>query len=268
MNNSIYEIASHCLEISDQRITVNSHKVTIPRKLPNMIQISSFIDFDVEGDTQLFVHSVSQLIAPLLVKYPTIALDLQRHLSNYQGREVIMHHCAIVAILKCLVAIEKPFAERKRKIFISHSTKDRQIVKSFAKLILELGIGITADDVFCTSIESMTMRNGEDIRQHIKNNILTADFSLLMISNNYKLSEICLNEMGAVWTANNHIRYYLLPDTTFDTIGWLNNPNRAEKLNDPIALDSLQKEIIGFYGLTDKGIVWSENRTDFLSTLK
>ena len=72
-------------------------------------------------------------------------------------------------------------------------------MKNFTNLILGLGIGIEANDVFCTSIEDMTMRNGDDIRQHIKENILSADYSFLMLSKNYQSSEICLNEMGAVW---------------------------------------------------------------------
>lgn len=269
MYNSIYELASKCLVIANQKIIVSSHELTIPQRLAyNKMQINRFIDYDVKGDTHLFEQSVSSLITPLLEKYPTIALDLQKHLTNYQSREIFRHHSAIVAILNCLVAIEKPSAIKKRKVFISHSSKDIDIVKRFAKLILGLGIGIAAEEIFCTSIESMTMNNGEDIRKHIKNNILTANFSILMISNKYKESEICLNEMGAVWASDNNVKYYLLPDADIDSIGWLTNPNKAEKINDPVALDRLQKEIISFYGLSDKGAEWSENRTDFLSTLE
>ena len=64
------------------------------------------------------------------------------------------------------------------------------------KTLLILGIGLNPDDIFCTSIEDMTMRNGEDIRKHIQDNIRSAEYSFLLISDNYKASEICINEMG------------------------------------------------------------------------
>ena len=73
--------------------------------------------------------------------------------------------------------------------------------------------------------------------------------------------------MGAVWAANNNVRYYLLPDADFDKIGWLTNPQKVEKINSSIALDALQKELVDFYGLQDRGITWSKNREDFLATL-
>ena len=89
-----------------------------------------------------------------------------------------------------------------------------------------------------------------------------------MISQNYKTSEICLNEMGAVWAANNTVRYYILPNTSFEQIGWLNEVKKAENLCDSIALDSLHKEIMAFYDLPDKGITWSTKREEFISSLK
>ena len=58
--------------------------------------------------------------------------------------------------------------------------------------ILQLGIGLSYEDIFCTSIEDMGIKNGEDIREHIRNNVQSVDFSFLMISKNYKDSEICL----------------------------------------------------------------------------
>lgn len=257
MNNDIYELTRKCLDIP---MNTRQNRVVTPKVV--------FYDFDIIGDTEHFIKAVLDLIIPVSKKYPGIAHELQEHASNYQGSEIIIHHSAITAILKCLVDLEEPAQQcRKRKVFISHSSEDKDIMKNFTNLILGLGIGISANDVFCTSIEDMTMRNGEDIRQHIKENILSADYSFLMLSKNYQSSEICLNEMGAVWAANNNVRYYLLPDADFDKIGWLTNPQKAEKINDSIALDALQKELVDFYGLQDRGITWSKNREDFLATL-
>jgi hypothetical protein len=88
-----------------------------------------------------------------------------------------------------------------------------------------------------------------------------------MISKNYKDSEICLNEMGAVWAADNHVRYYLLPDVDFKEIGWLCDTNKADKLGSSVVLDALEEELTGFYGLPHKGGIWSRQRQNFVDYL-
>ena len=153
------------------------------------------------------------------------------------------------------------------KIFVSHSSKDKEIVSEFCDRILRLGIGINANDIFCTSIEDMDIKNGEDIRNHIKRNILSADFSFLLISDNYKKSEICLNEMGAVWTNDGNVRYYLLPNTGFDKIGWLCDTKKAEQLTSEIALDKLYKELTTFYKLDEAFETWSTQRVTFIKNV-
>lgn len=153
------------------------------------------------------------------------------------------------------------------KIFVSHSSKDKEIVSEFCDRILRLGIGINANDIFCTSIEDMDIKNGEDIRNHIKRNILSADFSFLLISDNYKKSEICLNEMGAVWTNDSNVRYYLLPNTGFDKIGWLCDTKKVEQLTNEIALDKLYKELATFYKLDETFETWSKQRVTFIKNV-
>ena len=156
----------------------------------------------------------------------------------------------------------------RKKIFISHSSKDKNIVEKFVDHILMLGIGFSAADIFCTSIEDMAIKNGEDIRDHIHANIKNVDFSILLISQHYKKSEICINEMGAVWAYNNNVRLYLLPDVDFREIGWLCDTRKADKLFDSIVLDALKMELSSYYSLKDKGTTWSRQRENFLSCEK
>lgn len=58
-------------------------------------------------------------------------------------------------------------------------------------------------------IQNLTIQNK---KIHNANKVQGADVSFLMISKNYKESEICLNEMGAVWATDNRVRHYLLPN--------------------------------------------------------
>lgn len=93
--------------------------------------------------------------------------------------------------------------ESHKKIFISHSSKDKQIVDIFVDKLLHLGLQIDPNDVAYTSREETGVGTGEDIRKFIKENISTCDFVFFMISENYKKSEICIINFtagsGFVW---------------------------------------------------------------------
>lgn len=135
-----------------------------------------------------------------------------------------------------------------KKIFISHSSKDISIVDAFVTLLTR-GAGLLQDDIFCTSIDGMKIKNGEDMRKHIQENVNYADFAILLVSKNYKESEVCLNEMGAVWAINKKVKAYVFPDLQEERVGWLINDKAAEKLNDETALASLYEELQQFYKL-------------------
>ena len=224
--------------------------------------------------TSSLLIEIKKLIPLLEKEEPYITSILKQSLSNIVLNGTFINAYVFGDIRTALNILDNIYShsnkiERKskiqgKKIFISHSSKDKSIVEKFVDHILLLGIGMSIEDVFCTSIEDSGIKNGEDIRKHIQDNIRCADYSFLFISNNYKASEICLNEMGAVWAYNNKVRYYLLPDSNFDTIGWLCNPNQAEKLFDSISLDTLHTELIRFYSLEDKGTTWSRQRETFL----
>lgn len=224
--------------------------------------------------TTALISEVARLVPLLKNEQPFIAECLKQSLEKISFNGLINAYSFgdIRTALKILDSIYSSgnvneFSNKRgKKIFISHSSKDRDIVEKFLDHILLLGIGLPTEDIFCTSIEDLAIKNGEDIRNHIHINIQNADFSIMLISDNYKKSEICLNEMGAVWAYSNNVRYYLLPNVNFDKIGWLCNTNQAEKLFNSIVLDSLKNELTSFYSLEDKGTTWSRQRETFLST--
>ena len=51
-----------------------------------------------------------------------------------------------------------------KKIFISHSSLDKDVVDQFVDKILKLGLGLKSDDIACTSREDTGVKTGEDIR--------------------------------------------------------------------------------------------------------
>src|SRR3989339_646154 len=117
------------------------------------------------------------------------------------------------------------------KIFISHSSKDKSIIDSFITNILILGCGIDENNIFCTSVEGLGIKTGEDFRSHIWQNLVNSNYSFLLISNNYKRSDICLNEMGASWALKDiKVKPFLLPGMDFNSIGTLYNVKHVTKI--------------------------------------
>lgn len=203
MKEDIYSIACQCQTIIKTQVRITRNK--IPYSHLNLI----FTDYDINGDIKLLETNLLALVENIKVKYPTISQLLQKHIDQYDNDKII-HLSAIEAIVDCIVSLEKKDVNSKR-IFISHSSKNKDIIEKFVDYILQLGIGIKAEDIFCTSIEEMGVKNGEDIRKHIQTNIQNVDYAFLIISKKYKASEICINEMGQ----------YGLTTTKYDYIFYL-----------------------------------------------
>lgn len=117
--------------------------------------------------------------------------------------------------------IEQKNMAKKPKIFISHSSEDKELISSFIENVLILGLGLTQDDIAFTSHEIYGVEPGDKINQYIKENISAAEVVLFMISDSYKKSEVCLNEMGAAWALDKSFISVLLPYVGFEKLGWL-----------------------------------------------
>lgn len=163
---------------------------------------------------------------------------------------------------------EKTSVERTisgKRIFISHASKDKDLVSKFVDSIMLLGMGLKSEIIAYTSREDTGVMPGESIPHFIQNNIACADVVLLMISDNYKSSEVCLNEMGAAWALDKHIIQILLPNTSFDKLGWLESLNKAIKIDCDESIDSLCEIFSDKLDFGIKPSVWNRNKSAFLS---
>jgi hypothetical protein len=151
-----------------------------------------------------------------------------------------------------------------KKIFISHSSLDKEIIDVFIDKILRLGLNIETNDIACTSREDTGVRTGDDIKLFIKENISACDFVFFMISDNYRNSPICLNEMGAAWATDRKVIPIIFPNIGFDSIGWLYNVTKGIRINDSLALDSLYDDINEVCKTGLRISTWNKNKNDFL----
>lgn len=165
-------------------------------------------------------------------------------------------------------AIAKSEANPKRQVFISHSSDDAVIVNAFKTHILIAGMGLTDDDIVCTSFAETGVDAGDNIPEYIKENIENSQIILCMVSQSYKQSEICQNEVGAAWALKKKIIQIVLPDSTFDNIGWLLNLDKAIKIDKTSSLDTLQENLCTSLSLPIKSAKqWNPHKDNFLSAL-
>lgn len=154
-------------------------------------------------------------------------------------------------------------------IFISHSSKDREIVKLFIDNILKKGLGLTDENIACTSFEATGVNPGDSIPAYIKHNIKGSKICLAMVSKNYKSSEVCMNEVGAAWALDKPPIQIVLPNTDFSELGWLLNTDKAAKIDDGDSLDNLMETIcakVGILIVSPKH--WNPCKRDLLESLK
>ena len=216
--------------------------------------------------TKNFLLEIEKLISILPISEQELVVAIKCQIEILKSH-VMIHPFAfgqLQAFLKDLSIRYNNF--NAKPFFISHSSRDKKIIEVFVEKILRLGIGISVDDIFCTSIETMGIKNGDDMRAHIRNNILGCELALLMISNSYIQSPICLNEMGAVWSTRvPDVNIFVCPDGELPkTIGWLYEVKQADLLFSKVALDKFYDKVTAMYDLERNVAEWGRQRDGFL----
>lgn len=115
--------------------------------------------------------------------------------------------------------------EKPKKLFISHSEKDKAYVSAIVDLLTN--IGMTEKQIFCSSVPGFGIEYGEDIYEYLKDQFVNYDlYVLFILSNNYYRSAACLNEMGAAWVLQKKYNSILLPGFEFSEMRGAVNPRR------------------------------------------
>ena len=254
MANYIYDLVQQCI--------TTSRTVGITQKFDCSTQQ---FEIDIEN-TDAFIKQLTDLFKLIRNEYPGY-YEAYRFYSNNNFKNDRYRWLIEVGSLLFLLEQEEK-GKNRRKVFISHSSKDKSIVESFTNNVLRLGMGILHEDIFCTSIEGMDIRTGEDIRKHIKEKLKYCDYVFLMISKNYNESVVCLNEMGASWALEKQVKPFLLPKTTIESLGWIYNSNIASKIDERATLNSLHDELCERYSFAKNTQIWGKHTDDFLENLK
>lgn len=153
-----------------------------------------------------------------------------------------------------------------KKIFISHSSNDRKYVEYLADL-LEC-IGISADRIFCTSLEGYGIPLGENFLERIRLEFSEDTLVLCIISKNFYESPMCLCEMGAAWVKAGTYIPILIPPFDFNDLKGIISMTQGLRINDKNRLYSLCAAIGEFFGIESFDVnKWERIRDRFVSNV-
>ncbi len=246
MRKSIYEIALECQYCSSHiKIGCNSHKIM------------------VEGDIVKLKSLLIKLCDLIFNKYPNHSATLRQCVNCYENN-IIKYQTIIDALIEVLIICEKPTINSK-KFFISHASSDKVIIEAFNEKILMLGCGFKREDIFCT-LDHTVIHNGDDFRNAIIHNMKDSDFILCFLSNNYKKSEVCQNEMGAAWALSDKmVRPYKFPNVAYSELGFLAQVKQTADITDMSKLDELYQELCRYYSLQQDWINFNKQKNNFVN---
>lgn len=280
MENNIYQQAILCKEFADKQVE-SCHMVNVSMGIEQTI---------VRGDVKGYESHLNELRSIIKDKHPLIERQIAEAMDKYDTYPY-RYQGILESIVKTIISFElqakmsgektedstnkpmkadskvKNIISNSRKFFISHSSEDEIIVNGFIKEILKLGCGFKNSDIFCT-LDPTVIRTGDDFREKIVENLRACDFILLFISGNYMKSEICQNEMGAAWAlGNKRVLPFVLPNTKFKDMGFLNEVKQGASITDKCKLDEFYNEVCGYYGISSDWPSFNKAKEDFIEVI-
>src|SRR5690242_15798063 len=100
------------------------------------------------------------------------------------------------------------------RLFISHAVADGPVVKSFVNL-LESGVGVSPNNIFCASIKGQGILPGLDFKSSIHTNLNNATTVLALISENFYNSAFSMCELGGCWLQAKDLIPILIPPVRY-----------------------------------------------------
>lgn len=209
-----------------------------------------FIELPKDGNGHVLMHYFNQ-------QYPIFKLLIKKIESG--------------EVMEAKRVVKTEQNEDTKSIFISHASKDKEIVDAFIDLILHGALSVPIDKIFCVSTDGTKIKSGTDWRDSINQSLLSAKVNFLIITPNYKESEVCLNEMGAAWVTSATVLPLIVEPINYKTVGIIQEPKQIEKLLDEKSLDRIKdiiQEKLKISPALVKSDRWTVKKKEFLIKVK
>jgi hypothetical protein len=103
------------------------------------------------------------------------------------------------------------------KIFISHSSKDIELVLKLVDLF-RAALNLTSQEIRCTSLAGFRLPGGADVNEQLRQEIHESEVFVAVISQSSLKSQFVFFELGARWGTDKHLIPLLAQDTDISAI--------------------------------------------------
>ena len=85
-------------------------------------------------------------------------------------------------------------------VFVSHAAADAALVTPFVDRILQLGCGLTDDEIFYSSDREKGVPSGSTLLTYVQEKVSSADLVIAIITPMFQTRPVCVAELGAAWS--------------------------------------------------------------------
>lgn len=185
------------------------------------------------------------------------------------------HYDTMIGVLKAInegedVSFVKQDIIKKKKIFVSHSSKNKKVTDKFVELLKNMGV--KNEQLYYSSYEETGVNFLQDCFQRINEEFNENELLVIfMISREFYSSKVCVAEMGATWvTAGNKYIPIIIPPYSYSNVeGVINATQAGITLNDASIsskIEKLKEDIEVFLEIENKtnAVEWNRKKDDFL----
>lgn len=154
-----------------------------------------------------------------------------------------------------------------KRIFISHAAADVKLVDAFIDLLKF--VNINDEDIFCSSLEGLSIPAGLNFVDFIKNEISEPDAVIVFLSKNYYTRPFCLSELGAAWVLSHRLFPLLINPLTYDDVKDVLIGVQVTDIANSDAMSSMAQELGKHLNLKEINIArWNPKLKDFQDKLE
>ena len=153
------------------------------------------------------------------------------------------------------------------KIFISHASSDEKLALCFLRLI-ESGISISSDEIFCTSSASQGVNPGKNFTKEIQSALMHCEVAIALISQAFYDSTYCLCELGAIWGRAGGCKFIpvLIPPINPSDMKAVISGLQSIQIDKPSAMHQLFDRLVTDLGLSATSATrWNHSLSEFLA---
>ena len=180
----------------------------------------------------------------------------------------IVHPLGALRVKEPLAPLVEKKGNTLRKVFISHATKDKEIVEEIIDLLETIGINST--QIFCSSFEGYGIPLGNNFLDTIKEELSAEVLVLFVLTKNFYESKVCLREMGAAWALSKAHIPIVVPPLSYSDIQVVIPLTQGLLINDIPKLNSLKEKLEKDFSIEQNIALnnWERKRDRFLANIQ